>query len=257
MRHASPMTEHFARPTSSRGFLPLIMAALGVGRAITGAIQGNQQKQRTKGYINSQYGLASERLNTNQRNAGESERESLNARGLLGGGVGPVHAALASGAMPGATDLAGGALAQQARQFQLERSDLDTQHDYALKENNANYINTLIGSAASGIGSAASLYGDVKGLQDANAAGDAASVDRIGSQPIPGVQVTPSSSGSVIRTAMNAPRAQPDPLATNSWGGIHPTDPLNHPSSNWYTGKKTTTALGQPNAMFNTSSEVG
>lgn len=70
--------------------LPLILGALGalqVGGQIAGAIQGNQQRQAQKGFVDRAYTLGRKRLDARQGDQRASQAEGLIARGLAGGGL--------------------------------------------------------------------------------------------------------------------------------------------------------------------------
>jgi hypothetical protein len=228
------MSTHFERPFrrgESRGILPLVLAAIGGGRALLGGIQANQAKQRNKGYIDANYRLASDRLNTNQANTREATSELLNARGLS-----PVASAMMSGgagAAPAST-LGGQTQALQEHQLGLERQDLDNQHNYALRENQANYTGALVNSAVSGATTAMSAYG--------------ASQMSSGSAP---AAATPGNSP--IKSAMMS--GGQTEAAQIGLGGADVIDPLGHPDSAWHPSNRgTVSAVGQTNDQFNTGS---
>lgn len=66
--------------------LPLILGALQVAGGIGGAIQGNQQRQAQKGFIDRAYKLGRQRLDVRQADQRGGQAESLIAQGLAGGG---------------------------------------------------------------------------------------------------------------------------------------------------------------------------
>lgn len=66
--------------------LPLILGALQVGGQIAGAIQGNQQRQAQKGFVDRAYKLGRKRLDVRQADQRGGQAESLIAQGLAGGG---------------------------------------------------------------------------------------------------------------------------------------------------------------------------
>lgn len=243
--HTSPLS--YDRPRRARGFLPLVLGAIGVGRAIVGAVQGNQTKQRNKGYINANYRLAKQRLSTNQALVRQNTAEALNARGLS-----PVVSAMRSGGTP--HTLGEQVQADTEQQLGLERQDLENQHDRALKENNASYINTLIASGVSGINSAVSAYTagqDVNALRAGSAAANTAAADNIAKMPVPGMELTPTGGSSSILDAMRSGVAEPAHLGL---GGVDVVNPLGHPDSAWNPNRRTFN--GSPN-LANSDFNVG
>lgn len=196
--------------------LGLIAAALGVGRAIYGAVDGNQKKQRNKGYIEDSYRTAKQRLGLKQAAGRQDAAEALGARGLTSGGdvnASPIQTAMMNGQMTAqgaAPHTIGAQLASDnAVQMGLESQDLEQQHSQAERENKANYTNTLIGSVLNGAQDAMGVYNAGKEL---------------------GASGTPSP----IKAAMI-----PQPSITgidnpgNWFGGIHGLDPLGAPGSSW------------------------
>jgi hypothetical protein len=239
-------THQFERPRGARGILPLLAIAAGAkaAGAIYGAINSNQTKQRNKGYLSAAYRSGVQRQETLQQDTRQATSESLNARGLLSGGVSPIHAAMApaggrkevgtSGVLEalapqteGATDLAGGVQVRNEREFGIERNDLDNQYKRDINENNAAGLNGELGSIAGGIEGVAGAVSAAQGLSAANAAATGASGTR-----------TP------IASAL---------LSGSAYGGIHATDPLGDPSSAWHVPRGgTVVGMGQSNAEFNT-----
>ncbi len=238
------MTNHFDRPRGARGLLPLIIGALKVGGAIYGAVDANQQKQRTMGYLSEAYGSGVQRMNTRQNVVREDTAESLARRGLLNGGYSPIHRAMAgeigtSGVQervaigkdqqPVTNDLAGATTLRNEREFDIERHDLDAAYTRDINENRANAINAQIGAIAKGVEGVASAYGtaqDMKAMDAMKASGNT------GKSP--------------IASAL---------LSGSSYDGVHPVDPLNDPNSAWHMGTpgRTLNGAGLTNSDFNTS----
>jgi hypothetical protein len=257
---------HFGRPTvpgSSRGIIPLLVAALGAGalRAGIGAITGNQRKQRNKGYINDAYRRSSQELDTRQRGARQSLAESANARGLAQGGdisASPIHTAMRAGLMKasGSPSTIGGQVASDANvQMGLERQDLDQQHDRALKENKAEYVDTLLGSAASGVQTGMNVYGAGKdlgagggGVTGAPPVDGTPNLD-IGAAPTDAAYTPSARLPKLDRNAIHASM-----LSATSYDGVHPNDPLGETTSAWSTHPPQQNRLavpGEANASFN------
>jgi hypothetical protein len=128
------------------------VGAVSLGGGIYGAISGNQNKQRNKGYISDNYRLASQALDTHQANTAQGTAESLNARGLS-----PIQSAMGATGAP--TTLGGQVQANEQKQFGLERKDLTQQKDAALNQNNVQGTNSIISSIVGGVGGALSAYG--------------------------------------------------------------------------------------------------
>lgn len=217
------MMTHFGRPRASRGLLPLILGALSIGKGIYGAIQANQQKQRNKGYINDAYRSGVQRMETRQGDVRQSTSESLNARGLLGGGVSPIHKLMAGGSTVDATDLGSQRMATNESEFGLERHDLDAQHERDLNENKAAAVNAQIGSIAGGIQGAISAYSTGQDMKAMN---------------------TPAAS--VTNTPIHSQL-----LSGSAFDNVHPVDPLGDPSSSWHI-PRTINGAGMTNSDFNT-----
>lgn len=203
---------HFSRPREARGLLPLVLAALGAGRAIVGGIQANQEKQRRKGFIEANYRLAKEKLNTNQSLVRQSTQESLAARGLI------------AGAMKGGT-LGNQVTTDTEHQLELERQDLENNKTQALSDNRAAYASALSSSIGAGINTAVSAYGASQDMAAARGASPVKAAMRVSGGP---GEMPPA------------------------FGGVDPVDPLGHPSSSWYSGGKTLNGAGLSNADFNT-----
>lgn len=226
-------------PSTARGFWPLVMAALGVGKSIYGAIEANQVKQRNKGYINDAYRTASARMSQQQATGSEENLESLNARGMVSGGVRPIHAAMVNGTS-NATDLAGQSQANLEREYGLDRHALDAAHTQALNENKADALNAQIGAISSGIGSVASAYGSGQEMAALNAAGGSGASSAAGTAA--------SANQSPIASAM---------LSGSAFEGIHPVDPLGDPTSAWHMPGSTGTTIGDGQANYGFNTGVG
>lgn len=225
--------------------LPLIAAAIAAGtiRAGVGAIQANQQKQRTKGFVNANYRLAKDRLDRSQGAARQGIAESLNERGLAqGGGVSasPIHAAMvekghertqmtAQGAGAVASTIGEAETRDANEEMALEQTDLTQQRDQALTQNKADYNNALLNSGVAGVQTGMSVYGAGKDLGAMNAAKGTA---------------TASMDRSKIHSMM---------LSGSAYDGVHPNDPLGDPTSAWSTqprGSKLADPM-QSNGSFN------
>lgn len=205
---------HFGRPTlpgESRGLLPLILGGIAVGNAIYKGISANQRKQRNKGYIQEAFRSARQKQETHEGDVRQGEAESLNARGL--GTTGAVSrnpsriaAAMAKGGIPAlanlppSTTLGGRVQTETNRELGLERRDLEQARDQALRENKAEYIDSLVGATTGGLLGLGQAYG---------ASQDLAGMSRIQAamQPAP--------------AGINNP--------SNTWGGIDLLNPL-HPA---------------------------
>lgn len=222
-----------ARPGDTRGLIPLILAAMAV-RAGVGAIQGNQNKQRNKGFVNANYRIAKERLDRSQGVARQDIAESLNARGLAqGGGVSasPIHAAMKATGDTSQTTSAGPAstvgeadVRDSNEEMALEQQDLGQQRDQAIKSGKAEYNNELLGAGVAAANTGMEVYSAGKDVQASRGGG-------------------PATTRSQIHAAM---------LSGGSFGGVHPNDPLGEPTSAWSTHPRNMLAdPGQTNASFN------
>lgn len=233
------MTNHFSRPNTpgaARGIAPLIIAAMAAGglRAGIGAIQGNQKKQRNKGYINAAHRTAKQRLDTDQGEARQGIAESLNARGLAQQGTvnaSPIHTAMVGEKMTASgspVTIGQQQVSNANEEMGLEQQDLTQQKDRALKENKAEYMNALLQSGVSGIQTGIDVYSAGKAMQagkgGAGGAGGAA----------------PLASRSKIHDTM---------LSSMSYDGVNPIDPLGSSTSAWSTN--VLAQPGQANASFN------
>jgi len=133
----------------------------GVAKAVT----GNQTKQRNKGYIEDAYRSASQRQTVHENDVRQDSAESLNARGLLVPGQQFTQrspsSALTETAYAGGTPstLGGQMQADTNRELGLERHDLDAAHTRAQNENNAAYMNDLVGAATGTAQGIMSAYG--------------------------------------------------------------------------------------------------
>lgn len=218
------------RPNGARGIVPLILAAMGA-RSLIGGIMGNQTKQRNKGYINANYRMAKEQLGVSQGLGRQNIAEDLNRRGIS-----PVAQAMVGGV----PDTLGGQVQSDAEhQFGLERQDLETKHNYALATNNADYMNSLVGSVASGATTAMQLAG--------------ASADMGAAQ---GGAAASSAPSPVASAMMSGGDVSPD-VTHIGMGGVDAIDPLGNPASSWYSGgrggKMTMSGAGLTNSDFNTA----
>lgn len=221
----------YQRPGNSRGFLPLLMAALSAGKAIYGAVNSNQEKQRNKGYINDAYRTASARMTDQQAEGTQGNLEALNARGL-GGPARPIQAAMTNG-RSSATTIGEQSQANLKREFALDRHSLDAQHERDLNENKASALNAQIGAIAGGLQGMGSAYMGGKDLAAAQAVGAAP-----GAAPsAAAASMAPSQrlSGGPIQGAFGI-----DPMYP--WG-------IGAPKSG---GGGTTIGEGQPNYSFTT-----
>lgn len=213
-----------------------------VGGSVYKAVQGNQQKQTNKGFIEASYANAKQAQNTQQSYAAEGQAESLNQRGLATTGYSPIHAAM-SGGMIGAPAQTPGTLGEQRMsdttgQFQLEDASLDNERKQALQKNKVDYENTLIGSIVDGVEGVAGAVGDKQAM---NAAPSSASAS---ASPAASMTLSGDSSNPVYDSM----------LTGGSFQGIHPVDPLNNPSSSWNVGAgnagTTRVGQGESNATF-------
>jgi hypothetical protein len=193
------------------------------GSAIIGGVakgvQGNQDKQRNKGFIDANYRLASDRLNTQQRGVRQDTAESLAARGLS-----PVAGAMMSGSTP--HTLGAQQTADTEHELGLERQDLNNQHDQALKTNQAQYDNTLLGAGVGAVTGTMQAYG---AHQDMNAMNP------------------PTTGNSPVGSAM----LSGGPTFDRNMDAV--IDPVGHPSSPWFSGNQKTlnAGAGTSNADFN------
>lgn len=233
-----------------------VAVAVGVGRAAYGAIDANQKKQKNKGAISAAYRQKNTRLTNRQTDVDTSAGENLAARGLLqgGGGASAIRAAMVGEKVvstgPAPTDLGGQARADLGKEFAYEREDLTQQEKQAQNANKAAGLNAEIGAVKAGVNTATQVYGMKGGGAGADIA--SAAMPDIGGLPAAGF--TPSAA-----PAGAGPSAYPmsairqvysgidDP--NNSWGGIHPVDPLNHPTSSW-----NRVGGGEANVDFNVGS---
>lgn len=127
--------------------LPLLAAALGAGaiRGIAGFFGAKHAENVQKNLIGQAYGLASKQLGYRQANVRQDLGESIDAKGLGGGGQ------------------AGNTVAGQERtntegQLGLERQDLDLQRRSELAGVKAGFANDALGSITGAVGTAASVY---------------------------------------------------------------------------------------------------
>lgn len=204
------------RPRGARGLLPLLMGAYAVGKGLYGAVNANQTKQRNKGYIEDAYRGALQRQSVHDQDVRQGTAESLNARGLTAG----------------AYDGGGGTLGSRAasdveRELGFEHHDLDAAHTRARNENQADYVNNLVGAAtgtAEGIMSAYSAGQTMKATKalGGGAAASSVAAPRLVDSVPPGTQFHPAS-GEVMGAF-----------------GLHPTTAM----------PQTLSAYGQPNTDF-------
>lgn len=224
-----PLHLGLTRPIGARGFLPLVLGALGVGKALVGAIQGNQAKQRNKGFIDQNFRAASARMAQQQGVVRASTTDNLNARGL-----GRIGAAMRSGTAP--TTIGEQVAANNEEQFGLERQDLTNQRTEAQANNKAAYNNSLINAGVGAVASGVQAYGAVQ---------DAAAFRTPTGSPSP-----VASAGPATRFASAMASGSPvDPMI--GFAGVHALDPLGHPQSAWYEGGRTLNGGGMANADFN------
>lgn len=188
------------------------------------------QGKRNKDYLNDAYATAKQRMKTAQSQGTESNLESLNARGLLGSGVGPIRAAMLNGTTPGATDLASASRSRLAGEYGLDRHSLDQEHERDLQQNKADTTNAYIGYGTQAVGQAVGAMTGGIGMDAANTVG--------ATMPSASPSMTP------IRSAM---------LSGGSWQGIHPNDPLGESTSAWHTPHITIDGGGMSNSSFNDS----
>jgi len=220
----------------------------GIGGLAAGAIfdQKRGQYRSNKDFINAAYRSAQQRQQIHEGDVREGTAEDLNARGLLTtGAVQPASKiSAAMGGLAPSSTIGQRQQAEDSRELGLERSDLDQAHTRALNENNASYINDLVNT---GVGVAKSAISLGSGLSDLGSVGNVASaapstdaqMSAIASQPLPGVQVTPS--------RIQGAYGFNDP--SNFFGGIHPLNPLEAPGSSW-NRKTTVNGAGGSNADF-------
>lgn len=197
------------RPVGACGILPLIMAAIGGGRALYGAIDANQKSQRNKGYIEDSYQFAKKKMEREQGLGRENTAEGLGARGMTG--LSPIASVMAGNA--GTPHTLGDQLqTDNETQYGLERTDLEQQKTRAEQENSAERTGAYIGAALSGAQAAGQAYG---------ASGDLAAIN------------APSTTGAAIPKPSLITSAMQTNSPYRSFGNIHPIDPLGHPSSMW------------------------
>lgn len=177
--------------------------ASALAQGIAGVVTGNQAKQKNKGTISQAYRQNVAQTNLAQANTRESLNESLNARGVLSPGAGRPNAtsitqAVAAsggkgggggitgylpqagvGAVGAANTLAGGENAQMTDQFALADKANQQAEAQALNQNNASYVNTIIGAVTGGVQTDA----NIRSAQDANAAATALQQSTPGAVP--------------------------------------------------------------------------
>lgn len=224
------------------------MAAFAVGKGVYGAVNANQVKQRNKGYIDAAYRSAVQRQGVHEGDVRQGSAEELNARGLLQGG--PQYASKTGSLTQSAYGAAPATLGAQQeadtnRELGLERQDLDSAHTQAKNENNAAYLNNLVGAAegtASGILQAYGAKQTADATQQLTTATQNAQVNTIAQQPVPSVQVTPSAAPG-ISAAYNLNPAHAFGVDAND---PHGTMGFGTPSP-----KATINGFGQSNSSFN------
>lgn len=177
-----------------------IAAAIGGGRALWGAISGNQKKQRTKGFIEENYRLAKKKLGTRQAGIRQQTTESMIARGILSNrGVAPrtpetqaavipkpeggllrnqaqqerqaaenARAADARAATLPSRDLSGAVDRDLSKEFRLEDKELELQRRQAHSENNARATSEILDSIMSGVSTGVGIYNAGQALSMAN-----------------------------------------------------------------------------------------
>lgn len=213
------------------GLLKSIPIIGGIAEGIAGAVQANQRRQRAKGVLTKAYTMGQQRLNLSQEDERQSGAESLVRRGLgarpgviarptqptltTDGSGAPVktfsplfnQVSAANGVrmLPGGSLDVGGAttLGQQnvkdrGREQVLEQTDLRTNYDNAMQDNNNAATDAEIASIAGGVGTALS------GVASSYAAPAAAAT---------------------MATSAGPQKAMSD-LASRSYGGINPVNPL-------------------------------
>lgn len=140
-----------------------IAVAAGVGTAVAGGVQANQQRQRQKGIIGTAYGIAGKRQLIQQKDIRQETGESLGQRGLTqGGGV------TDQGIAPLSTPSVGGAhtLGEQTnvdltREQSLERQGLAADKSSAMSTINANANAAEVGAGIAGMNTGFGLYGSL------------------------------------------------------------------------------------------------
>lgn len=219
-----------------------IPVAIAVGRSVGGAVGANQRRQKEKGRLGDAYRSGARNLTVRQSDAQQSASERLVARGLAGGGglapygvvqpsQGPTVPGMAvkgqgytapggansqTTAQPRGTGVtnptgptAPRTLGQQymadlVSEQRAEQTDLRQEYDNALQRNDADYTDAVIGSIASGLGSAYGAYTGLSAYGDAKKGG----------------------TGDANADILKAPtKAMPD-LSGVAFGGINPINPL-------------------------------
>lgn len=132
----------------------LELAVGGLGYQQYKRIKG--QRDRGRSYIEDAYASASQRQAVHEGDVRQGERESLNARGLLTPGSNTGASLTASAYAPRTV----GERQQRDtnRELGLERSDLQHAHQRALDENQADYLNNLVGLGVNTAKTAAGIY---------------------------------------------------------------------------------------------------
>jgi len=223
----------------------------GVGGLVGGAIFDSKRNayRKNRSYIQDAYKTAQQQQQLHEGDVRQGEAESLNARGLVTpGAVRPEQSKIAaamgaqSGYLTPSSTIGEHQQAETNQQLGLERHELDSAYQQALRENKANYITDLVRTGVGAAQTAASIAGGVpNGSVVTSAASTPAlpNVDAIANQPLPGVQYAPSR----IQSAMGVN----DPGA---WAyGIHGLDPLGAPGSAW-NRKDTVNGVGGSNFDF-------
>ena len=125
-----------------------IAVAVGVGSAVTGGVQANQERQRKKGVIGKAYDVAGQRLALRQGDVRQSLGESLTARGV------------APRSRPGAPrDIGSQAMADLGVEQGLESRDLAERKGAEYSAVNAEANSAMIASAVNGISAGVNLHG--------------------------------------------------------------------------------------------------
>lgn len=182
-----------------------IAVAVGVGSAVAGGVQANQNRQRSKGIIGTAYKLGQQRMNLGQLDTRQQVAEQSGARGLDNSG----DVVTGSAVGPGASPSVGGAhtLGQQqtvdlAREQTLEQTGLKNETEAQLSNVNEEANQSMINAGAAGVSTAFGLKGGLDAMK-ANP----------GSMP----------SGVTAGPALSGDQSTPYP---GSFGGIDPVNPL-------------------------------
>lgn len=167
-------------PGATRGLLPLLAAAFGVGalRAGFGIHSARKRGDRQRASIYEAYGRGKERLDLTQGDQRQSTAEGLVARGLAqGGDVNNGTAATPGGARDtSARTLAGQTIADLGHEQILEQNDMLAKRNNAIDEVTDAQRQSTIDAIGSGISTGMSVYGmgkEIGAMRGSGAAGAA------------------------------------------------------------------------------------